>query len=89
MPALVIKSIPESLHQRLKAAAAVHHRSLTQEAIILLGRALSSAEMGNSTPPYFARRSLLPEFAEIELAGTLAPREGDRDITDLISDDRG
>jgi plasmid stability protein len=48
MPALVLKSIPESLHRRLKAAAACHRRSLTQEAIILLDQALSSPASGRS-----------------------------------------
>ena len=33
MSTLVLKNLPEDLHQRLKAQAAEHRRSLTQEAI--------------------------------------------------------
>jgi len=87
MPALVLKSIPDSLHRRLKAAAASHRRSLTQEAIILLDQALSQSP-GNEEEPYFARRSLLPEFAALEKSGVLAPRPHDRDVTELISEQR-
>jgi plasmid stability protein len=87
MPALVLKSIPESLHRRLKAAAASHRRSLTQEAIILLDQALSSPRVDDPTP-YFARRSLLPEFAALEKSGALAARPHDQDVTELISEQR-
>ncbi|MGF1679438.1 MAG: hypothetical protein ACFCUX_09635 [Candidatus Methylacidiphilales bacterium] len=38
--------------------------------------------------PYFARRKLLPEFDSLQTAGAFRPQPGDRDITDLISDDR-
>ena len=36
MPSLVIKDFPESLHGRLRAEAAQHHRSLTRQVIYLL-----------------------------------------------------
>jgi len=93
MPTLVIKSIPEALHARLKQAAIEHRRSLTQEAIVLLEKAVASekAESSAGLPsevPYFARRKLLPGFKAMEEAGAFTPKPGDRDITDLISDDR-
>jgi len=44
MPALVLKSVPPSLHSRLKQEAAVNRRSMTQEAIYLL-------EQGLKMPP--------------------------------------
>ncbi len=46
MPTLVIKSFPEELHAKLKAMAAAHRRSVTQETIHLLETALASGENG-------------------------------------------
>jgi len=40
MPALVIKDLPVALHRRLKDEAAQHHRSMTQEAIVVLEQGL-------------------------------------------------
>jgi len=42
MPALVIKQLPEDLHRRLKNDAARHHRSMTQQAIVILESALGT-----------------------------------------------
>ena len=39
MPTLVLRNVPGELHSKLKAAAAAHHRSMTQEAIVALGAA--------------------------------------------------
>ena len=36
----------------------------------------------------WSQRILLPEFARLENEGAYTARPGDRDITDLISDDR-
>ena len=36
MPALVIKDLPADLHRRLKDDAVQHHRSMTQQAIVIL-----------------------------------------------------
>lgn len=41
MAALVIKNIPEGLHQRLKEEARRHRRSMTQEALIILEDSLN------------------------------------------------
>ncbi len=41
MAALVIKNIPESLHQRLKEVARSHRRSMTQEVLIILEESLN------------------------------------------------
>lgn len=43
MPTLVLRNVPEALHSKLKAAAAAHHRSMTQEAIVALGAAMDVA----------------------------------------------
>lgn len=40
MPDLLIRNLPASLHVRLKAAAAAHRRSLTQEVIMLVEKGL-------------------------------------------------
>ena len=40
MPVFLIKDLPEDLHQRLKARAAAHQRSMSREAVILLAEAL-------------------------------------------------
>ncbi|HMO05682.1 MAG TPA: hypothetical protein PKC67_14985 [Kiritimatiellia bacterium] len=40
MPSLVIKNLPPALHRRLKEDARDHHRSMTQQAIVLLENGL-------------------------------------------------
>lgn len=40
MPTLVLRNVPEDLYQRLKETAALHRRSMTQEAIVSLHAAL-------------------------------------------------
>jgi plasmid stability protein len=36
MPTLVLRNVPDELYRQLKAAAASHRRSMTQEAIVSL-----------------------------------------------------
>ncbi len=40
MPALVIKDLPAEIHRRLKDDAVQHHRSMTQQAIVILEQSL-------------------------------------------------
>ena len=40
MPALVIRNLSPELHEKLKAAAATHRRSMTQQAIVYLEEAI-------------------------------------------------
>lgn len=42
MPTLVLRNVPVELHGKLKAAAAAHHRSMTQEAIVALSAVLDT-----------------------------------------------
>lgn len=56
MPTLVVKNLPEALHERLKAQAAEHRRSITMEAIVLL-------EQGLLTRPRRAPLPLPPPYA--------------------------
>jgi prevent-host-death family protein len=50
------------------------------------------AELVAFTPPtaapFFSRRTLNPAFRKLVESGKLRPRAGDKDITDLISEDR-
>lgn len=52
MPTLVLRNVPEALHGKLKAAAAAHHRSMTQEAILALHAVLETPSP--SAPPAVA-----------------------------------
>lgn len=40
MSTLVVKNLPEQLHERLKVQAQQHHRSITKEAISLIEQGL-------------------------------------------------
>jgi plasmid stability protein len=40
MPTLVVKNLPEPLHERLKAQAVEHRRSVTKEVIFVLEQGL-------------------------------------------------
>lgn len=40
MPTLVVKNLPEQLHERLRAQAQEHHRSMTKEVIALIEQGL-------------------------------------------------
>ncbi len=44
MPTLVVKNLPEPLHERLKVQAQQHHRSMSKEVIALI-------EQGVLAPP--------------------------------------
>ncbi len=91
MGTLVIKSFPEEIHARLRLAAAAHRRSVTQEAIHLLDRALH-AQQGESRParseepiPYWARREMLPAYRALLDAGALS---GGTDSGAMLSEER-
>lgn len=54
MSTLVVKNLPEQLHERLKAQAQQHHRSINKEAIALIEQGLlaprESAARANASP---------------------------------------
>lgn len=58
MPTLVIKNLPEPLHERLKAQAQLHHRSMNKEVIALI-------EQGILAPPSRAQRRPLPPLVRL------------------------
>lgn len=41
MPAMLLKGLPQELHKALKQSAEIHHRSMNQEVIYILEKALS------------------------------------------------
>lgn len=91
MPTLVIKSVPAALHARLKCTAAAHRRSVTQETLHLLEKALDSEEAAAATstprqgPSYWGKRQLVPAYAAALADGAFA--DG-RDSTAAVSDER-
>jgi len=90
MPTLVIKSVPAKLHSRLKRTAAAHRRSLTQETMHLLEKALDAedsvpAATPRQTPSYWDKRPLVPAYAAALAAGAFA---GGSDSTDAVSAER-
>jgi plasmid stability protein len=89
MPALVIKSFPEALHAKLKAIAAAHRRSVTQETIHLIETAIAVEEKA-STSTYagqskWANRKPLPEYEAMIARGAFS---GGTDSTEIISEER-
>jgi len=89
MPALVIKSFPETLHTKLRQVAAAHRRSVTQETIHLIELAISSEEnatpVSNSSQSKWANRKLLPEYEALLNSGALT---SDVDSTIGLSEER-
>ena len=91
MPALVIKSFPEPLHAKLRQIATAHRRSLTQETIHLIEKAIAQEEIParvvSEVPKisYWANRKLLPEWEAALKAGAFS---GGTDSTQIISEER-
>ena len=69
-------------------------REAAAKRILITDHGKHVAELQPATPspssevPYFARRKLRSGFQEMMESGAFRPRPGDRDITDLISEDR-
>ncbi len=64
MPNLLIRNLPPELHARLKAAAATHRRSVTQETIATLERGLnasSPSQLHNLPEPLVPARPITME----------------------------
>jgi hypothetical protein len=63
VPELLIKDLSASLHRRLRAQAARNHRSVAEEVLAVLERALSESGRPNEIPPPFKGRfALTDEF---------------------------
>jgi plasmid stability protein len=101
MPTLVIKSVPAKLHSRLKRIAASHRRSLTQETMHLLEKALAAEDAAlppaprteqaatpRVGPSYWATRPLQPAFAAALAAGAFSDGEDSTATVSAMRDER-
>jgi len=82
--------IPEPLYKRAKIRAVERGETLKTLVLRALEQDLGG---GQTTPPekprtFSERRRLLHEFERASKAGLLRPAPGDRDSTELISEDR-
>lgn len=65
MSALLIKDFPVDLHRKLKHLATAHHRSMTQEVLVLLEEALQRpATVGEFGPPTRGKFPLTQQFLD-------------------------
>lgn len=81
--------IPEFLYKKAKILAIERGQTLKQIVLTCLEKELEPATEQAAKPASpWANRKLLPEFARLQAAGAFRPRPGDRDITELISEDR-
>ncbi len=93
MPTLVIKSLPDELHQRLKRTAVAHRRSLTQETMHLLEKALDAEEADTAAAPrkgpsYWGRRPLVPTYANALSSGAFADGQDSTAAISAARDER-
>jgi prevent-host-death family protein len=67
-------------------------KAADRQRVIVTDNGRPIAELTAFTPlssvPFFARRTLRPAFQKMVESGKLRPETGDKDITDLISEDR-
>ena len=81
--------IPEMLYKKAKIRAIESGQTLKQIVLTSLERELETAAEMRTTPTSpWANRKLLPAFARLQAAGAFGLGPGDRDITELISEDR-
>jgi hypothetical protein len=87
----VVKAPLQISIRELHARPGHYVRKAARQRVVVMDNGKSAAELtalkeDPSEIPYFARRKLTPASRKL-MEGT-APRPGDRDITDLISEDR-
>ena len=75
MSALLIKSMPPILHERLRQRAAVHHRSMNREVIAILERELERPATAELPPPV---KTLKPISGEWTVQVVRDARDGKR-----------
>jgi hypothetical protein len=80
--------IPEALYKKAKIRAIERGQTLKQIVLISLEKELEPAKDPFPPGSPWANRRLVPGYARLQAAGAFRPRPGDRDITDLISEDR-
>ena len=62
MPGIVIRDLPPALHERLRAEAQRHHRSMTKEVVTILEDALGTGAEPTYPPPVKLAVPLTDEF---------------------------
>ena len=82
--------IPDALYKRVRIRAIERGKTLKQFVLASLERELVAPVAGESCRPtsFFERRRLLSEFSRCEADGGFKPSSVDRDVTELISQDR-
>jgi hypothetical protein len=81
--------IPEDLYKKAKIRAIERGVTLKQIVLTSLSKELEETSRVAEAPvSYWANRQLLPEYEAAMKEGAFRPKPGDRDITDLISEDR-
>ena len=81
--------IPEDLYKKTKIRAIECGLTLRQIVLKSLERELQVSPLKQKpVTSYWANRKLFPEFAAAQKAGAYHPKPNDRDITDMISEDR-
>lgn len=81
--------IPDPLYKKAKIRAIETGQTLKQIVLTSLTKELEPiAAAPKPGQSFMERRKLLPAFSKLQSEGAFAPHTGDRDITDLISDDR-
>jgi hypothetical protein len=80
--------IPELLYKKAKICAIERGQSLKQVVLSALENNLAEPATITRKVPYFARRKISPEFARLQARSAFRRKPGDRDITELISEDR-
>jgi len=81
--------IPEALYRRAKIRAVERGQTLKQLVLVSLNRELDGPDAVAEPPAsYWANRNLVPAYEKARKAGAYRPAPGEKDITDLISEDR-
>ena len=68
MATIIIRDLPDDLHERLKAQAKRNHRSLTKEAVALIERHLDLSRRAPELPPPLRLRGGPVTIKQIEAA---------------------
>jgi len=81
--------IPDALYRKAKIRAIERGLTLKQIVLTSLAKELApAADLVSVRASPWANRQVQPEFARLQAAGAFRPKPGDRDITELISEDR-
>ena len=81
--------IPDTLYKKAKIRAVETGQTLKSLMVVSLEHELDpSFRAAESKPATWGSRKVLSEFGKLQAKGIFSPKPGDRDITDIISDDR-